>query len=114
MAKMNELSQALDTLQRCGEMLIETAGTLRELFSTHDPEPAMVAEPVTTTPVVPEPPKPKEKAPSLEELRALLARKSSEGHGEKIQELIRGYGVTKLSQIDPEHYTDLRHAAEVL
>ena len=44
----------------------------------------------------------------------MLAQKSVEGHTSQVQFLIRKYGADKLSQLDPAHYSDLLHEAEVL
>ena len=46
--------------------------------------------------------------------RKVLAQKSVEGHTSQVQLLIRKYGADKLSQVDPAHYADLLHEAEVL
>lgn len=44
---------------------------------------------------------------SLEELRAVLAEKSRDGHTEKVRELLIKYGADRLSDIDKESYEDL-------
>lgn len=44
----------------------------------------------------------------------MLAQKSAEGHTAEIQVLIRGYGVNRLSEVDPEHYAELLQKAKVL
>lgn len=51
---------------------------------------------------------------SLEDVRGVLAQKSAEGHTAEIQVLIRGYGVNRLSEVDPEHYAELLQKAKVL
>jgi hypothetical protein len=50
----------------------------------------------------PEPPKPK--APTLEEVRGILADKASRGHREAVQALIQKHGANRLSDIDPSEY----------
>ena len=100
MSKMSELDAAVTELRKCGETLIGVSETLRELFGS-DAEQTPVA-----------PPKPAVKALTIEDVRPALARKSIEGHN--VQALILKYGAKKLSEVDPAHYADLLHDAEVL
>ena len=100
MSKMSELDAAVTELRKCGETLIGVSETLRELFGS-DAEQTPVA-----------PPKPAVKALTSEDVRPVLARKSIEGHN--VQALILKYGAKKLSEVDPAHYADLLHDAEVL
>lgn len=51
---------------------------------------------------------------SLEEVRGVLAEKSANGHSAKIRALLKKYGHTKLSEIDPKDYPALLADAEVL
>ena len=100
MSKMSELDAAVTELRKCGETLIGVSETLRELFGS-DAEQTPVA-----------PPKPVEKVLTIEDVRPVLAKKSIEGHN--VQALILKYGAKKLSEVDPAHYADLLHDAEVL
>lgn len=100
MSKMSELDAAVTELRKCGETLIGVSETLRELFGSDAEQ----------TPVAPS--KPAVKALTIEDVRPVLARKSIEGHN--VQALILKYGAKKLSEVDPAHYTDLLHDAEVL
>ena len=50
----------------------------------------------------------------LEQVRAVLADKSRQGHTAEIRALLQRYGASKLSQIDPAHYKALLAEAEVL
>jgi len=61
-------------------------------------------EPRAETPQ-PEPQKPK--APTLEEVRGILADKASRGHREAVQALIQKHGANRLSDIDPSEYPAL-------
>lgn len=47
---------------------------------------------------------PKEKQPTLEEVRAVMADKSRDGHREAVKAIITKYGANNLSSLDPEHY----------
>lgn len=100
MSKTSELDAAVTELRKCGETLIGVSETLRELFGSDAEQ----------TPVTPS--KPAVKALTIEDVRPVLARKSIEGHN--VQALILKYGAKKLSEVDPAHYADLLHDAEVL
>ena len=102
MSKMAELDTAVAELRRCGDALIVVSEMLREMFSGND-ERQVDAQP-----------QPKVKVLTLEDVRTVLAQKSVEGHTAVVQALIRKYGADKLSQVDPVHYADLLHEAEVL
>jgi hypothetical protein len=58
--------------------------------------------------------KPTSKPITLEDVRAVLAEKSRNGHTAKIRELLEKYGAAKLSEIDPQKYAALLAEAEVL
>lgn len=100
MSKMSELDVAVAELRKCGETLIAVSDTLRELFSRKAVQPS-------GTPI-----KPAEKKLTIEDVCPVLAKKSIEGHN--VQALILKYGAKKLSEVDPAHYADLLHDAEVL
>lgn len=95
---MNELSAVVAELRKCGENLITISETLAALFRNDATE--------QTQPEVP--------APTLEEVRAVLARKSVDGRTAEVQALIRKHGADKLSQIDPAQYANLMAEAEAL
>jgi hypothetical protein len=103
MGKMNELSQAIDELRRCGDALIGVADSLRELFSGNDAE----AEPQPTV----EAAKPEL---TLEQVRAALAEKSRGGYTAQVRELLVKHGAAKLSDIAPAEYLALMADAEGL
>lgn len=73
-------------------------------------EPVETAEPVKNE----KNPKPKKKEITLEEVRAKLAEKSQAGFTAEVRKIIEKFGGTKLSEIAPEHYTDVLKDAEVL
>ena len=62
----------------------------------------------------PETPAQEEKTITLEEVRAVLAEKSRDGHTAKIRELLQKYGADKLSEINASDYPALLAEAEVL
>ncbi|EFM24274.1 hypothetical protein [Selenomonas sp. oral taxon 149] len=53
-----------------------------------------------------------EAAPTLEEVRSVLARLSVEGHSAAVKSLIAKFGAAKLSELAPEHYVTLLKEAE--
>jgi cytochrome c556 len=57
---------------------------------------------------------PKQKAITLEQVRAALAEKSRDGHTAEVRELLLKHGAGKLSEIDPAEYAALLSEAEVL
>ena len=101
MSKMAELDAVVAELHRCGETLIAVSANLCELFCSPDKQVAVEESQAAEKPI------------KLEDVRAVLARKSAEGHTTKVQELLRKYGADKLSRIDPSHYAVLIAEAEV-
>ena len=57
-------------------------------------------------------PEEKTEAPTLEEVRAVLAKLSVEGHSAAVKSLIAKFGAGKLSDIAPEQYAALLKEAE--
>lgn len=55
-----------------------------------------------------------EKTISLEEVRGVLAKKAQEGKQAGVRELIKTYGVSKLSEVEAKHYIELMKKAEEL
>ena len=51
---------------------------------------------------------------TLEEVRAVLAEKSSSGHTDEVRKLLQDFGAAKLSAVDPKDYAALKAKAEVL
>ncbi len=72
-------------------------------------EPTVDAEPKTPTPTPT-----LKKELTLEEVRAVLGEKSRAGFTSEIQSLLKKYGASKLSGIDPKHYAALLKDVEVL
>lgn len=51
---------------------------------------------------------------TLEEVRGVLAKKAQEDKQAEVRELIKTYGVSKLSEVEPKHYVELMKKAEEL
>ena len=103
MSKMSELDLCVGELRSAAQSLNTVADSLTSLFSGSQPE----------TSVQPES-KPTSKPLTLEDVRAVLAEKSRNGHTAKIRELLEKHGAAKLSEIDPKKYAALLAEAEVL
>ena len=103
MSKMSELDLCVGELRSAAQSLNTVADSLTSLFSGSQPR----------TSVQPES-KPTSKPITLEDVRAVLAEKSRNGHTAKIRELLEKHGAAKLSEIDPQKYSALLAEAEVL
>ena len=103
MSKMSELDLCVIELRSAAQSLNTVADSLTSLFSGSQPR----------TSVQPES-KPTSKPITLEDVRAVLAEKSRNGHTAKIRELLEKHGAAKLSEIDPQKYAALLAEAEVL
>ena len=103
MSKMSELDLCVGELRSAAQSLNLVADSLTSLFSGSQPR----------TSVQPES-KPTSKPLTLEDVRAVLAEKSRNGHTAKVRELLEKHGAAKLSEIDPQKYAALLAEAEVL
>ena len=103
MSKMSEHDLCVSELRSAAQSLNSVADSLTSLFSGSQPR----------TSVQPES-KPTSKPLTLEDVRAVLAEKSRNGHTAKIRELLEKHGAAKLSEIDPQKYAALLAEAEVL
>ena len=97
MSKLADMAMAIQELHDAAAAIDDVANWLTRQFSSPGPK-----EPE---------PKP---APTLEQVRAVLAEKSRAGHTAAIRELLQKYGVAKLSLVDPQHYEALLKDAEGL
>ena len=99
MSKMSDMAATIEELRTAAAAINDAANWLAEMFGgAEDAEPAAPTEPTLT----------------LEQVRAVLADKSRQGHTAEIRSLLQKYGAAKLSQIDPAHYKVLLADAEVL
>ena len=102
MGKISELDMAIRGLRSAAATINDVADTLAEVFSTESagktPDAATPAEPALT----------------LEQVRAILANRSRQGHTAEIRALLQKYGASKLSGIAPANYKALLADVEVL
>ena len=103
MGKFSELELTIKDLRTAAATINDVANTLVEMFSG-DPHTGDVDEPAA----------PAEPQLTLEQVRAVLADKSRNGHTAEIRSLLQKYGAAKLSGIDPVNYKALVADAEVL
>ncbi|MFP3153329.1 DNA ligase [Lachnospiraceae bacterium ZAX-1] len=104
MSKMNDLSLVVEELKKCGNALIGVSETLADLFSGSG-EPNSKEETHAT---------PETESITLETVRAALAEKSRAGFTAEVRDLLKKYGASKLSEIEPKKYKALLADAEVL
>lgn len=99
MSKMSELEIVVTELRNAAANINDIADTLYKMFSG------------TKTQAKADP---EHKLPTLEEVRAVLAEKSRQGHTVEVRTLLQKYGANKLSEITQEHYPALLIDAEVI
>ena len=102
MSKLSELDLVIKDLRSAAATINDVADTLAEMFSA---DPADEAHDAAT---------PAEPVLTLEQVRAVLADKSRQGHTAEIRTLLQKYGAAKLSGVDPSNYRALLADAEVL
>ena len=98
---MGDMAQTIEELRSAAAAISDAADWLTKMFSG---EPQAEDAP-TSSP---------EQVLTLEQVRAVLADKSRQGHTAEIRALLRKYGADKLSGIDPSQYPALMADAEVL
>ena len=101
MSKMDNMAAIIEKLRSAAAAITDSADCLTKMFRG-EPQ----AEDTPASPPEPE--------LTLEQVRAVLADKSRQGHTAEIRALLQKYGASKLSQIDPVHYKALLAEAEVL
>ena len=97
MSKLADMAMAIQELHDAAAAIDDAANWLSQQFSS----------------AVPTEPEPKP-APTLEQVRAVLAEKSRAGHTAGVRELLQKYSANKLSQVDPANYEALLRDAEVI
>jgi len=105
MGRMSELDMVLQEFHAAAKTLIGACDSLREFYSQAAESPV---------PDGAELPAPKPKPITLEQVRAVLAEKSRDGHTAEVRALLEKHGAAKLSEINPAKYAALLAEAEVL
>lgn len=105
------------------KLLLDVVSDLRSLANsinsvctamTADPNESTEAKQTEPESIPTEPPKPPKPSIKIEQVRAVLAGKSQAGKTVQVRELLVKFGASKLSEINPEVYSDLLTAAEEL
>ena len=99
---IEKIKNLAESLQAVADALASTE-TKAERITAHPEEPKALPQEAKA-----------EVTPSLEQVRAVLADKSRNGHTAEIRSLLQKYGAAKLSGIDPANYKALLADAEVL
>ena len=98
------------------EALTELAESIKDLITTmnENTPPTATTEPVMERSKEEETVNPAPRIVTMEQVRAVLAKKSRNGQAEVVRDLLKKYGSNKLSSIKPEDYPALMAEAEVL
>ena len=111
MSQMSEIAQTIEDLRSAAATIKEAADWLAQQFNAPVEEPPAGGVPAEDSPAE----EPQAEAPAeikLEQIRAVLADKSRAGHTAAVRELLKKYGATKLSQVDPKHYAAILKETE--
>ncbi len=106
MSKMNDMAMTIEELRNAATAINDAANWLAQQFSSDDKQ--------QNIDIAAKQEKETKSALTLEQVRAVLADKSRAGHTAEIRELLKKYGASKLSLVDPKHYEALLREAEVL
>lgn len=112
MSKMSNLDLMLKELRKNAHSVLELADALEKEFSSSEestPKKKSAAK-QEVAPVQEEP----AKEISLSDIKTVLMQKSRDGYDAQVHELIKSYGVPKLSAIDKSFYPELLQKAEVI
>lgn len=101
MSKVSELDLCVGELRNAAQSLTAVADSLTALFSGDDSGAETIA-PVSAVRPNLEP-----KPITLEQVRAVLAEKSRNGHTADVRALLEAHGAAKLSAIEPKEYPAL-------
>jgi len=102
---------AIRELRSIAEILAGVAEALDDLYQRIPKPPA---SPTSHSPAQAPPQSEIPKVLKLEEVRAVLAEKSRDGHTEAVRALLEKHGASKLSDIDPGKYASLLADAEAI
>jgi len=101
--KVADLRSLADSLELAAELLKGADRTVASSEKTMPPAIDEVCEEASINRM--------EQAPSLTEVRAVLADRSRDGHTARVKKLLQKYGAPRLSEVDPVHYRDLMDEA---
>ena len=99
MSKISELGTAISDLRTAASAINGVADSLEEMFSGNEAAEASVEEKQPVT---------------WEKFSAIITdiSRASRDHSNKLRAVVRKYGVSKLSEVSPEHYDAILAEAE--
>lgn len=103
MSQMNEMDGCMKAIKAAADSLYAAAESLMELFSSNQAE--EMQQPETD---------PAAQSFTKEQVRAVLAQKSTAGFGMEVRALLKAYNASQLSDINSEDYADLMQAAQTI
>ena len=106
MSKMNDMAMTIEELRNTAAAINGAANWLAQQFPSDDKQ--------QNKTIAAKQEKETKSTLTLEEVRAVLADKSRARHTAEIRELLKKYGASKLSLVDPKHYEALLREVEVL
>lgn len=101
MGKKNEIDAAIEEIIKSANAILENSNRIAEYSLAVSKASAKKTAPAK-----------EEKPLTLEDVRAVLADKSREGHTTAVRTLLLKYGASKLSEVDPENYAAILKEAE--
>ena len=106
MSKMNDMAMTIEELRNATVAINDATNWLAQQFSSDSKQQNANTAAKTR----------KETKPTLtlEEVRVVLADKSRAEHTAEIRELLKNYGASKLTLVDPKHYETLLWETKVL
>ncbi|MCI2154396.1 MAG: DNA ligase [Solobacterium sp.] len=116
MSKMSEMDLTIKELRDAAATIADAADFLTKAFSaaeeskTETKADKQQIENFATEEIKSS--EPEEKTLTLAEVRGILAKKSRAGHTAEVRDLLKKYGASRLSEIDPTHYKALVQDAE--
>lgn len=106
---------ALKEIAICGEILLSSARDIKAVISTNELAINKIEAKPTVNPAAIEADSTKpEKTYTKEDVRAILAEKSSAGYRTEVKALLGKYGAAQLKEVDPASYTFLMEEAQVI
>ena len=110
MAKKH-VEEILNTVEKVVKSLLDLVKVANECVEEFQ---KIKAELTVEAPKKAEPVKEEVKLPTLEEVRTVLADLSRKGYTTNVRMMLIGFGVSKLSEVDPKDYPELLAKAKEL
>lgn len=109
MAKISELELVIRDLHTAAATIKDVADTLTEMFSNTTAEEVVAEAPVAVAHEEKQPLTYDQVSPILTDISRM-----SKAHSRKLRDVVRKFGATKLSEVDPQYYEAILAEAEVI